>query len=153
MEILKQSTSFAEDSPAKTSRLPESVQVLMEVEVACGLSLRELLESYFPDGLSSKMFPDCSLQSKEKISKLSSNRWMNSGMVFRGECLTLKTSESPKDAKESLLSEVLETFVPRKYYLTPRACQGIIKRVERTGKTIPTDLYKQIVEMANSDKM
>jgi hypothetical protein len=54
----------------------------------------------------------------------------------------LKTSESHKGAEECLLSDVLETGdLPQKYYLSPRACQGILKRAEKRGKKLPDVLY------------
>jgi hypothetical protein len=54
-------------------------------------------------------------------------------------CLTLNTLEYPKDADECLLSDVLEIgSLPQKYYLTPTACQGILRRAEKRGKELPT---------------
>lgn len=40
-------------------------------------------------------------------------------------------------AKESLLSQILEDNVPEKYYLSARACQGILTRASRRGKRLP----------------
>jgi hypothetical protein len=52
--------------------------------------------------------------------------------------LTLNTSEWPSDAAVCSLSDTLETGdVQRKYYLTPRACQGILRRAEKRGKALP----------------
>src|SRR5512138_101325 len=48
-----------------------------------------------------------------------------------GESLTLNISDSPNDAKECLLHTVLEETVPEKYYLTPKACRGILERSQR----------------------
>jgi len=71
----------------------------------------------------------------------SSVRWANSGMGGATGCLMLNTSESHKDADECLLSDVLETGdLPQKYYLSPRACQGILNRAERRGKVLPAML-------------
>ena len=41
---------------------------------------------------------------------------------------TLNTSECPKDAVESSLSAILQESVPSKYYLTQKACLGILRR-------------------------
>ena len=44
------------------------------------------------------------------------------------------TSESLKDAKESFLSQILQENVPEKYYLSQRACSGILRRASARGK-------------------
>ena len=65
-----------------------------------------------------------------------------------GECLTLSTSEhrasaglSPSDVDVCSLSDILETGdVPQRYYLTPKACAGILRRAEARGKELPPQL-------------
>lgn len=54
--------------------------------------------------------------------------------------MTLNTSEFPNDAVGSSLSQVLQTDPPPKYYLSPKACEGILRRSERRGKTLPPTL-------------
>ena len=57
---------------------------------------------------------------------------------LRGECSTLNISECPNDARESSLSLVLERISPTpKYFLSARACEGILRRAETRGKTLP----------------
>ena len=64
------------------------------------------------------------------------------------ECLTLSTSEhaasaglSPSDDAVCSLSDILETgAVPQQYYLTPKACAGILRRAEKRGKELPPQL-------------
>gem|GEM_PF-1535282 len=49
-----------------------------------------------------------------------------------GEPSMLNTSEWPNDAREFCLSQLLEqTLIPGKYYLSPRACAGLIPRQSR----------------------
>jgi hypothetical protein len=82
-----------------------------------------------------------------EILAASSVQWGRSGMGGHTGCLTLNTLESPKDADECLLSDVLETGnLPQKYYLSPRACQGILNRAERRGKKLPIALYQALLE-------
>ena len=50
-------------------------------------------------------------------------------------------------AKESLLSQILEDNVPEKYYLSARACQGILTRASRRGKKLPDLLQTALLEM------
>ena len=93
-------------------------------------------------GLLSKMFPDSSTQTVEKISEQSSKRWMNSGMAFRGEFWTQNILEHPKDVVESTLSEVLETCAPLESFLTPIQIQSLITRAVERNQLIPQDLMK-----------
>ena len=63
-----------------------------------------------------------------------------------GECWTPNTGESPKDARESTLSQILEDNAPEKYFLSARACEGILRRAEKRGKKIPAMLWEALVE-------
>ena len=53
---------------------------------------------------------------------------------------TLNTSECPKDAVESSLSAILQEEVPSKYYLTRKACLGILRRARERRKDLPYQL-------------
>lgn len=67
----------------------------------------------------------------------------------RGESSMLNISEFPSDGGESLCSlvEVLETgVVPPRYFLSPRACRGILRRAERRGKKLPEHLAEALAE-------
>ena len=75
------------------------------------------------------------------LSSACSESWLNSGMAFAGEFLTLSSSEWPSAADVCFLSDALETSeVPQRYYLSPTACQGILSRAERRGKLLPSQL-------------
>ena len=53
-------------------------------------------------------------------------------------------SESPKDAAVSSLSQILLGTVPRKYYLSAKACRGILRRSAERGKTLPPQLESAV---------
>lgn len=81
------------------------------------------------------------------------NGWRNSGIIAptrggtdsRGECLTLNTSECPSADVASSLSAILETGdLPQRYYLSPRACHGILRRAERRDKILPPSLHRAL---------
>ena len=81
----------------------------------------------------------------------SSGRWRNSGMVAPGECWTLVSSESLSDAVASSLSDVLETGgVPRRYFLSARACAGILRRAAKFGKKLPAHLEAALANLAGA---
>lgn len=66
-----------------------------------------------------------------------------------GDCLTLNIGECPSEGSESTLSEVLEVIVPQKYYLSRTACDGILRRAERRGRTLD-EILTQALKEANS---
>lgn len=62
-----------------------------------------------------------------------------------GECLTLAISESPSAAVACSLSAILETGdVPQRYCLSPKACQGLLRRAEARGKALPPALERAL---------
>ena len=82
--------------------------------------------------------------------------------AWLGDSLTLNTGEKPSmtavqevcsawgphsAAKESLLSQILEVNAPEKYFLSTRACRGILTRASRRGKKLPDLLETALLEM------
>lgn len=68
------------------------------------------------------------------------------GSALRGGCLTLSIGVSPSAAVESTLWQILEADAPEKYYLSAKACAGILRRAERRGKTLPKMLREALEE-------
>ena len=56
----------------------------------------------------------------------------------------LNTSECPKGAVESSLSQILLDTVPSRYYLSRRACLGILRRARERGKPLPPQLEQAL---------
>jgi len=54
------------------------------------------------------------------------------------------TSESPSDAVEYLLSEVLNHSAPPRFFLSAKAASGILRRAGRRGKVLPAPLMKAL---------
>jgi len=53
----------------------------------------------------------------------------------RGGSLTPNISEWPNDADVCSLSQVLETTsIQQRFFLSPKACEGILRRAEKRGK-------------------
>lgn len=65
--------------------------------------------------------------------------WVKDGALL-GEYSTHSFGESPKDGVESRLSQILEDNPHPKYYLSAKACRGILNRAERRGKDLPEAL-------------
>lgn len=62
------------------------------------------------------------------------------GGLSLGELMMLNTRESPSPAAESRLSQILEDNPQEKYYLSAKACRGLLKRASRRGKDLPPAL-------------
>lgn len=60
---------------------------------------------------------------------------------------TLNIGESPNAERESLLSWILQVDVPEKYYLSAKACRGILIRASRRGKKLKELLETALLEM------
>ena len=67
---------------------------------------------------------------------------------WRGGSLTLNTGVSPRDARVSSLSRILEDSPPRKYYLSPKACLGILRRSRERKKPLPHTLEIALMAQA-----
>src|SRR3712207_386245 len=66
-----------------------------------------------------------------------------------GGYLMLSTGEFPREEDASTLSVILMEKVPEKYYLSPKACQGILSRAKNRGKKLP-DILEQALLMQSA---
>lgn len=113
------------------------------------------------DSLSGKTYPEHSQATKEwtfepclrksdrprfqclRMADGQTQDWQNCLSVrSHGASSTLNIGESPNAAVESSLSRTLQPTedVPEKYYLSPRACKGILRRAKERGKKLPEEL-------------
>lgn len=87
--------------------------------------------------------------------------WPNSGClhgmvsgggtgVSPGAYSTHSFGECPKDGAGSCLSQILEAEPHRKYYLSAKACQGILNRAARRGKDLPEALKAALLMQSES---
>lgn len=83
-------------------------------------------------------------------------------VMLGGESSMLNISEAPKEyfscpneEKGYGLSQILEknTDVPKKYFLSAKACMGILNRSERRNKTLPPLLKKALEMQAGITKL
>jgi len=145
--IETQLTFSLEGLPASPSALPDSAKGLtIQEETLHSLSLQWLITTA-QSGLSGKTSPVFCPAQEDGTLVPSLGRWGNSGMGSPTECLTLNTLESPSEGVESLLSHILQGTqdVQPKYYLSQKACEGILRRAEKRGKTLPNALRQALV--------
>lgn len=114
-----------------------------------------------------KTFPEHSVQTKGRISGEFSKKsqkpkfqylkvrngqkadWLNYQTVQSlGELSMPSIGAFPNIAVESTLSQILEVNAPQKYYLSPKACQGILRREEKRGKELPPLLKAALMAQA-----
>jgi hypothetical protein len=165
-EDYQQLTLFQEDSPAKIYPLLESVRDWLENEADSGGSSYESFKNLNLAGLLSKTSLVCFPATQETSRHLTCKRaksgrltrkvtWPSSFRGFRNAGIggptgfsTFSFTEFPKDGAVSSLSEVLESDAPKKYFLSPKAARGILRRAEKRGKELPLMLREALEQVA-----
>ena len=74
--------------------------------------------------------------------------WETDG-ALRTELLTRNTGEFPNADAASTLSQILQAEVPGKYYLSQKACLGILRRASARGKELPEVLRLALERQAS----
>lgn len=73
--------------------------------------------------------------------------WETDGALLTELC-RLNIGECPNEENASTLSQILEAEVPERYYLSPKACQGILRRASVRGKELPPVLKAALERQA-----
>jgi hypothetical protein len=164
--VEQQSMWSQEDPPAKTSPWLDAVQAWMEAGADCsGTNAASLIQS-LPRGWCGKTSlalspataaptsqpccgdspahtPECPMKDGAPQAW-----WSDPNGQQSGGCLTLAGTEWPNDAAVCSLSQVLEDNVDPKYFLSPKACAGILRRAEKRGRELPSALSQALVQVA-----
>lgn len=146
---MEMSTSSSAEVLASPSQSQETEKVLAAQAVLCG-NTSDVFEKLSQLGSCGKTSRVRFRHRRGKISDACSSPWLNSGMVCLGEFLTLNISEYPKHAEECMLSDILETTVPSRYFLTAKACQGILRRCAKVGRPLPSQMKKALEKQAHT---
>lgn len=77
--------------------------------------------------------------------------WETAG-AWHIESLMHRGGAFPSVEQESFLSGILEANVPQKYYLSRKACLGILRRASVRGKELPTILKTALERQAERMK-
>ena len=101
-----------------------------------GLSWRKLSEL--------KLVPVQCLDLTPGVGNLLGQSYWEINSHWLGELWTLNTGVSPRGARESSLSRILQGAPPTKYYLTAKACMGILRRAFERGKALPRKLERAL---------
>lgn len=124
----------------------ENIQLLQYGKTSQGPfpATREKISKSYSKNLSksqSQKRPRCLCLKRDGATQTYS--WETDGALLT-EFLTLNTGEYPSAEKESTLLQILEDNVPEKYYLSAKACEGILRRAERRGKALPPMLKEAL---------
>ena len=65
--------------------------------------------------------------------------------------MTLNFGESPNVERECILSAILEAETPDKYFLSAKACRGILERARKRQKEVPLILKIALLERIAED--
>lgn len=157
---MNQLTFLLEERHANHSASPVSEKDWMTSVATWRSNFAGLLAALAPAGSSGRTSPVCSAWTEGELSPPSSEGWQNAGMVSPTECWTLSLSEwtdtsalSLRDDGVCSLSDILETGdVPPQYYLSARACAGILRRAEKRGKDLPPQLRLALEAVAGSER-
>ena len=151
---MSQLTFLLAEHPASHSALQDcGADWQTRVATSC-LPILPLLTNIAPSGWYGRTSPAFCRQTGGGISPPSSTGWQNSGMGSHTAFLTLNTSESRSGAAASSLSAILEAGnVPQRYYLSAKACNGILQRAELRKKTLPPLLKAALVRIAKWTKL
>ncbi len=152
-----QLTFLSEAPPAKVSASPESDLDWTIRAATSRLSFWRWLNEFAPAGSFGRMSPAFCQMMEEKRWEPSSGSWGNSGTGGPTECSTLSLSEwtgstglSPSGGAVCSLSDILETTpVPKRYYLSAKACVGILRRAVNRGKELPQLLQRALAAVAD----
>ena len=125
-------------------------------EAPCVSPIADFLKQCVQGGSSGKTSREYSAPTAVKISGRSSGKLMRSGILAHGECWTLNTCEWTDTLVPFLsvdgvcsLSDILETGdIPPRYYLSPDACRGILRRAASRGRELPAALQRALEDQA-----
>ena len=147
---MEQSIFLSEEHPASHSASQDSEAAWMMSAVTWHSNSLGLLNESGHSGWSGKTSPASCHRTEDGTLEASSGRWLKSGMGSPTGFLTLNSSEFHNDAAVCSLSDTLETGdVPQRFFLSAKACQGILRRAEKRNKKLPELLRMALENVAH----
>ncbi|CCK78581.1 DNA cytosine methyltransferase [Desulfobacula toluolica] len=109
---------------------------------------KNIADSFFEFNKSSvKEWNNCQDTETDKI------RWKTGGAAFKDWCFESKVSPSPSNPIETKLIKVIEKgTIENKYFLSPNAATGILRRVNKQGRKLFKPLYKALEKLSSKSK-
>ncbi len=146
---MNQSTFWSEEHLASLSASPDSEADWTMIAVTWRSSILNWLTACGPVGWSGRTSPASCHRTEDGTLVPFSGAWSNSGMGSPTEFLTLSSLEFHSAAVACSLSDILETGdLPQRYFLSAKACAGILRRAEKRGKELPAALRLALAQTA-----
>lgn len=165
---LDQSTLSSEEALASRSQSLAEGSHSTENPDLClssfGLWTRYVRDGYFGKTSQGRSRRKAPKGSEGVLSDNSSTNFAEAGMAWRGEYWTASMPEYPtgwtdgsgqlhRGAGVSFLSDTLETRdVPERFFLSARACEGILRRAGQRGKSLPPLFVKALNQVVTRSK-
>ena len=141
----------SEERPVSRSASLAFARALLTIEGDSHSSFYKSLAAIGPHGWSGRTCPACCHPTADGTLAPSSEGWANAGMGSPTGFWTLSTSDWPSDGNVCSLSDILETGdVPQRYFLSAKACRGILRRAEKRGKKLPRHLEIALTAVAQT---
>lgn len=125
---------FVQDFPASHFQLLEKGEALQMPEGLSSLKLPDCLKTSGLSIFSLKTYPDCYHMTRGGRFTPSLVHFLNWGIVWNGKCLTARISESRRQERECILSDILMDDVPEKYFLTQEQTRQLLYNSFRAGR-------------------
>lgn len=147
-----------EEPPVSHSVQQDSAQDWMTRVASSCSPLVPLLQGIGPAGWFGRTSPASCQATEDGTLVPSSGSWATSGMGSPTAFWTLSLCEwtatgapSHSDGSVCSLSDVLETgAVPQRYFLSAKACAGILRRAEARGRALPPALLAALKAVAEA---
>lgn len=141
-----------QEPPASPSVSPDSGADFQRQAETWPLNFVEYLQSSGQNGFCGRTSPVFFQLTVAGPSGPSFEGFESAGIVAHGGCWTLSFSEYPSVAVGSSLSDILETTGDhlQRYYLSPKACAGIIRRAGNRGRMLPEPLADALAAVASA---
>jgi hypothetical protein len=141
------------EHPAKRLAALASEADFLTIVATWPLSISELLHACSLAGSSGRMSWDYCTQTEAGILEPSLEHYETAAISSATECWTLAISESPSPEDESFswrsVETVLETGdIPQRFYATPKACAGFLRRDIRRGMKLLDALREGVSRVA-----
>lgn len=146
---MQMSMFSSEERPVSPSASPGFDRDFATLAATSPSPTLRLLTSIAPAGWFGRTSPEFCPHTAGETSAPSSGGWQTSGMGGPTGFLTLSSSDWPNDASVCSLSDVLETGpLPPRYFLSPRAARGILRRAANRAKDLPAPLKTALEAVA-----
>jgi len=142
--------SSAEASPARISPSPGSGPASLESAAGSSGSSCGWPTSCNPDGCCLRMFQGFLALAVGATSGRCSKDWNTAGTGGPTGYWTASISESPSDGAACSLSAIVEGRVPPRFFLSPKAARGILRRAEKRGRELPPALRAALTALASA---